>query len=408
MADVCVLRSASQALGAIHRARHQHLQIFDSRRKISCLETPPSMKGLNGVFGSATAMVSHSPSRSGILNQPISNLDISSASEDEGEGPGKHGVSVELRTSDDGTPKSRFASGFDPAVESLIKRVNENMVIKDRAVRDSLSLRMPKGYLMEGALSATNFYQARSEVRTHAKKRKRGLSALPKRLRRAAQQERHGFQAQEVNCTGAVHLEGCRPSNLTNDIHPLFDRSCFDDTPDAIYDQLMPALRLATMYLTKPICMQFWVTLAMAERSDDAEMGAANEKPCQRITSHVELTHQRANVMIERLHALGKSKLIHFRFKHRLSSSGGSAWGISDPICDYRGIQREVHGHQGPLIRSIIRLHGDYYIAAKKLSQLKYPEISQSLRFQFYFASLMVHELVGLRLRPFFGLHELC
>ena len=356
------------------------------------------MGGFNGVFGSATATLSPNFARFETFYRPITDDDVPSSPEDEGDESCRKGVNVALRTYEGDVPKSEFAPRLDPEVESLINRINANVVIMDRAVQNPLCLEVPKGYLMEGALSATTFYKTRTEVRTHAKKRKRELGALPKRLRHNAQHERHGFQAQEVNWTGAVHLEGCRPSNLTNGIHPQFDRSCFDDTPDAVYDQLIPALQLATMYLTQPICMQFWVTLAMGDRSDDAEMSAANGKPCQRIANHVKLTHEKAHVMIERLNTLGKSKLIHFRFKHRLSGSRGSAWGISDPICDYRGIQKEVHGHQGPLIRSIIRLHGDYYIAAKKLSQLKYPEISQSLRFHFYFASLLIHELVGLPL----------
>lgn len=44
-------------------------------------------------------------------------------------------------------------------------------------------------------------------------------------------------------------------------------------------------------------------------------------------------------------------------------------------------------------MRSVIRIHADYYIIAKKLSQLKYQEVSQKLRFNFLFAVLIIHEL---------------
>ena len=299
--------------------------------------------------------------------------------------------------------KANMFPRFDEEVESLINRINEKIVIKDVAVQDPLWLHVPRGYIMEQAITPTDFYRTRHEVKTHANKRKRALGPLPKQIRRGSLQEHHGFQAQEVNRNGAVHLQDCRLSNLTNTIHPLFDRSCFDDIPDAIYDQLIPGLQLATMFLTQPICMQFWVTLAMGRRRDDAEMSAHSGKPCQRIDSHVELTLERARTMIERINKLGKSRLIHFRFKHRLASkrSPEGVWGLSDPICDYRGLQKEFHGQQGPLIRSIIRLHGDYYIVARKLSKLKYPEVSQKLRFNFQFAVLIMHELVSLPpLRP--------
>ena len=312
-----------------------------------------------------------------------------------------NGEAIEVSQSEEAwlseTSEMKTSSRYDDDVESLVNRVYEKMVIKDQAVQSPLWLHVPKGYIMEQAMSPTAFYKTRHEVRRHANKRKRALGSLPKALRRGSLQERHGFRAQEVNRTGAVHLEDCRSPNLTNTVHPLFDRSCFDDVPDAIYDQLIPGLQLATMFITQPICMQFWVTLAMGQRMNDPVMSAYNGKPCQRIQNHVELTRERASAMIKRIEDLGESKLIHFRFKHRLSGGRASrdVWGISDPICDYKGLQREVHGQQGPLIRSIIRLHADYYIVAKKLSQLTFPEVSQKLRFNFQFAVLIMHELVS-------------
>lgn len=400
MVSVCVLRNNPAALGTIDQPHYQHFQALDRRRASSIPQRSRVMNRLGGIvaggiYGSATATIIFGYTR----RQPryqvgVNDCDSSSFKDNNGR-QSRQAASHELQADEDTVSKSRFVPQLDAEVESLISRINENVVIMDRAIQNPLCLEVPKGYLMEAALSATSFYQTRAEVRTHAKKRKRELGTLPKKLRYDRQQERHGFQAQEVNLKGAVHLDDCRPSNLTIDIHPLFDRSCFDDTPDAIYDQLIPALKLATMFLTQPICMQFWVTLAMGYRREDAEMSAHNGKQCRRIDSHIELTQERAHAMIERIITLGRSKLIHFRFKNRLSSNRGGAWGTSAPICDYRGIQQEFHGQQGPLIRSIIKLHADYYIVAKKLSQLKYPEVSQKLRFSFNFAVLLVHELVS-------------
>ena len=303
-----------------------------------------------------------------------------------------------MRETGSGIPQSSFVPHLDSEIEALIMRINENAVIRDMATKSPQSLLVPRGYVVENEIKPSRFYETRGEVREHVKKRKReGL--LPKQTRKQWRGERHGFRAQEVNFNGAIHLKGCKPSNLTNDIHPIFDRSNFDDTPDAIYDQLIPGLQLATMFLTQKICMQFWVTLAMGDRRDDPEMTSRNGKLSQRIDNHVELTEERARTVIEHINAIGKSNLIDFRFKNKLqgfSFEEFGAWGTSVPICDYQGIERDYHGLKGDLVRSIIRIHADYYIIAKKLSQLRYQEVSQKLRFNFLFAVLMIHELVSL------------
>lgn len=290
-----------------------------------------------------------------------------------------------------GVPQSSFVAQLDPEVEALIIRINKNVVIRDMATKSPQSILVPKGYLVDNEIKPSRHYETRGEIRDHVKKRKRA-GVLPRQSKKQWRNERHGFRAQEVNWNGAVHLEGCKPSSLTNDIHPLFDRSNFDDTPDAIYDQLIPGLQLATMFLTQKICMQFWVTLALGDRRDDAEMTSRNGKLSQRIDKHVGLTEERARTVIEHINAIGKSNLIHFRFKHKLDG----AWGTSAPICEYQGIERDYHGLKGDLVRSVIRIHADYYIIAKKLSQLKYQEVSQKLRFNFMFAVLIIHEVVSL------------
>ena len=303
-----------------------------------------------------------------------------------------------LHNTGTGLPQSSFVANLDPEVEALIRRINENVVIRDVATKSPQSILVPRGYIVENEIKPSRFYETRGEVREHVKKRKRE-GVLPRQSKKQWRHERHGFRAHEVNQNGAVHLEGCKPSNLTNEVHSIFDRSNFDDTPDAIYDQLIPGLQLATMFLTQKICMQFWVTLAMGDRKDDPEMTSRNGKLSQRIETHVELTESKATNVIEHINTIGKSNLIHFRFKHKLqgfSHEDFNAWGTSVPICDYKGIEREYHGLKGDLVPSIIRVHADYYIIAKKLSQLKYHEISQKLRFNFLFAVLMIHELVSL------------
>lgn len=355
-----------------------------------------------GVYGSTSSTVSS-------VSRKSQTLYYKTASTDAGSGDLGKDISISREFPQEdrssamyetgiGLPKSSFVTQLDPEVQALIVRISNSVVIKDMAPKSPQSILVPRGYLVENEIKPSRFYETRGEVKDHVKKRKRE-GVLPRRSKKEWRNERHGFRAQEVNWNGAVHLKGCKPSNLTNDIHPIFDRSNFDDTPDSIYDQLIPGLQLATMFLTQKICMQFWVTLAMGDRTPDLEMTSRNGKLSQRINDHVELTDERARTVIEHLNVIGKSNLIHFRFKNRLqgfASEEFGAWGTSIPICDYKGVEKDYHGLKGDLVRSIIRIHGDYYVIAKKLSQLKYQEESQKLRFNFLFAVLMIHELVSL------------
>ena len=273
-------------------------------------------------------------------------------------------------------------------IDCLVKGMSEHVVIKDLAVKDSKSIELPNGFPMESEIQPCEFYKTKSDIKAHLK-RKRQEGAIPKSLRKGWKNT-GGFKPQEVNFSGAVSLRNCRPSNLTNEIHPLLHRSRFDDTPDAIYDQLLPALRLATMFLTQPSCMQFWVTVALGPRIEDPAMTQKYGRRCQRIASHVSLTTENTTKVIAHLHALGQANIINFAFKPTLPTDT-PAWATSSPICDYLGAAARPRSSR--LTRSIIRLHSDHYIIAKKLSQLRYPETSQKLRFSFFFATLLLHEL---------------
>jgi len=291
------------------------------------------------------------------------------------------------------------APQYNIDMDSLAQRMHDSVVIKDMPIKNSRWIQVPKGYLVDLEIRPAKHYKARGDIKTQIKKRKRE-AMLPETSQRGWREEVQGFRPEEMVWNGAIGFKHCEPapSSLTNGLHPLFDRSCFDDTPDAIYDQLIPGLQLATLFLTQPICMQFWVTLAMGKRRHDPKMSASHGRPAQRIGSHVELTEERAKTLIELIHKIGKDRLVHFRFNSFLqtlsnSKEEGYAYGISAPICDYKGIDTEYHGVNRSLVRSIIRFHADYYIVAKKLSQLKFPEMSQKLRFSFGFAVLIVHEL---------------
>ncbi len=305
----------------------------------------------------------------------------------------------ENKTPEDISPEMLCDPRYSIEMDLLAQRMHDSVAIKDMPIKSSRWVQVPKGYVVDLEIRPAKHYKAKADIKDQVRKRKREAT-LSETSQRGWREEVQGFRPEEMIWNGAIgfkHHEP-EPSSLTNDIHPLFDRSCFDDTPDAIYDQLIPGLQLATLFLTQPICMQFWVTLAMGKRRHDPEMSALDGRPAQRIDNHLELTEERAKIVIDLINKLGKDNMVHFRFNDRLqtlknSKEAGYAYAVSAPICDYQGIDTECHGTNKSVVRSIIRFHSDYYIVAKKLSQLKFPNMSQKLRFNFGFAALMVHEL---------------
>ncbi|KAL8935112.1 MAG: hypothetical protein Q9211_004870, partial [Gyalolechia sp. 1 TL-2023] len=216
----------------------------------------------------------------------------------------------------------------------------------------------------------------------------RDLGIIPKSTRG----QKHGFRPEELLWYGAIDLKDCKPSNLANEVHLLLGRDAFDDTPDHVYDQLAPGLRLATFFLSHPACMQFWVTLAKGDRRVDHEMSRRYGKIRHRISRNVPMTDHNVNEVIEYMKELGTAKAIHFTFIQGLAFGGDAAFGTARTICDYQSEGSDSRQHRG-LQCSNVRLHSDFYIIAKKLSTMKYPDPAQQLRFNFIFATLIVHEL---------------
>lgn len=407
MASLCLLPSPALAFDSFEYPRLHPVrkvadelwerqfsrQVRDNSRAMS-LQVAPT----GSVFGSATITQSIETNRRSQASYtarqvaPLPSEEPSTAAIENGKG--SEGCSAP-EVSD-----SVSVAQYDMDVKSIVQRVQQNVVIKDMPIKSPRWIQLPKGYLVDLEVRPAKHYKARAEIKKHVNKRKREAT-LPETSLRGWRDEVQGFRPEEVVWNGAIGFKDCEPdpSSLTNDIHPLFDRSCFDDTPDAIYDQLTPGLQLATLFLTQPVCMQFWVTLAMGKRRHDPEMSARDGRPSQRIDQHVELTKERAKTVIDLINHLGKDKMVHFRFNNRLLSvnntkEDGYAYGVSAPICDYKGIDTEYHGVSRSTVRSIVRFHADYYVVAKKLSQLKYPDMSQKLRFNFGYAVLLVHELV--------------
>ncbi|MCJ1257587.1 hypothetical protein MMC24_005413 [Lignoscripta atroalba] len=213
-------------------------------------------------------------------------------------------------------------------------------------------------------------------------------------------QRKIGFKPEELLRAGALDLPNCRPSNLSNEIHPLFDRARFDDCPDHIYDSLIPGFRLATMFLTKPACFQYLITSTFGIREDELELQRRTGRPFKRISADVPVTADHVARVNELLTSLGKKTSLHYYFLPRLSDQFAyeekpvNCFGIVNYYFDNKHNRVGEGKPEDTIRRWRIRLHGDFFIVAKGFSRLKYPNVAQQLRFHCFFAIVICHEIM--------------
>ena len=267
----------------------------------------------------------------------------------------------------------------------------------DRAVGLSAALapsvKVRKGYIFDLEVSGPEFWKHHDNVWSNRKRK------LDER-----REQRHGFFAADIIKYGAVDMLNPRQPNLVNDIHPLYQRDAFNGCEDEVYEQFVPALRLASMWMTQPICFQFWVTLARGHRQVDETMSSRFGRLQHRIRHDVPLTRKDAVEVMNYIKEISKDYRMSFTFQDNFKRHGATYFGGTNKICDVGWSDSERPPDQ--LLRIFTKLSSDYYVAAKKLSQLKYPDLAQVLRFQFGLAVLLVHEtchaieLAHIRKRP--------
>lgn len=273
-------------------------------------------------------------------------------------------------------------------VDALTEMLGKTLKIQASAILQPRMVQVSKDYKLYSEVIPSSFYKARL-VTKRIEKRRRDHGILSK----STQQRRHGFRPEELLWNGAIDLKDCRPSNLANAVHPLFCRDRFDDCPDAIYDQLIPGLQLATMFLTQPFCFQFWVTVANGERKMDADQSRRCGYQRERIEKNVPLTKANTSEVMDYINGLDKSELVHFTFQSKLKFQGGNAWATAKGICNYK--IEQVKGPMTNIARHNVRLHADFLVAAQKLDKLVHVDVAQKLRFSFFLAVTIVHEMVG-------------
>lgn len=275
---------------------------------------------------------------------------------------------------------------LDVAMGLLTGQLTQSLTIQDKPTRAARMVEVPIGYKLASDTTPKLFYELRGACQ-RKDKRKRAPGTTPK----TRTKERYGFRPEELLWYGAIQLPNAKPSNLTNELHPFFHHSHFDDCADAIYEQLVPGLRLATMFLTQPVCAQFWATVAKGERKLDHEMTVKMNRSCWRISKDVPVTQKSAIEIFEYIKSLNNAQMLHFTFAKALElPQKGPCWAITKHVHDYKA---EISkGLRFQITRSHIRLHTDLYTGANKLSQLRFPDQAQKLRFNLLVAIHIVHE----------------
>ena len=290
---------------------------------------------------------------------------------------------------EDVAPKPPSPAPSDQEMESLTQFLGTTLKIQNEATKTSRLVAVPRGFRLTLETGPSEFYKVKQEFKRNLKrKREAGIISTT-----SQKYQRHGYRPEEVLWNGALSLRDCQPSNLTNKIHPLLQRSRFDDTPDAIYNELETGLRLATMFLTQPICCQFWVTLAFGERKEEEEYTRCHGTKCERIENNVPMTRENTTQVIEYIKQLDNASMIHWNFKHDLRIDDATMYGVTQWVCDNQ--YELTKGPINTIVRHHIRLHADFYTIAAKLSKLEHPDTAQKLRFSFFLATVVCHELVS-------------
>jgi hypothetical protein len=215
---------------------------------------------------------------------------------------------------------------------------------------------------------------------------------------------RLGFEPQDLLHT-AVSCTPCRPSDLVYDPQLLIFRlEKFHDVPDHILTILKPALALAERLLLQGN-PQFWVDIACGAREVDIEKSSIAGSRIERLVPASPSPENLAHT-VDRLDQLGRHLVIKF-------GDTGGAYGRCEgkSLMPFMPLNDNRYHAPGTILSSgkdllypaaspdvcedttLIQLDWALYAMAQKYSRLKYPDTAQHLRFLFFFAINLCHEL---------------
>lgn len=319
----------------------------------------------------------------------------SSGSQDSHDSNGSEEKPGPQQNSGDHDPHDATADGTDAA--SLLQLPNIDGTVPLSQAYQQFE---PRGYKLVGAYDPKNQFEDLAD----AAKLAAGLS----------RKRRHfGFSREEVVMYGGLSCTPCRPSNLSDPfITTIFRQENFFNTPQDVYDELMPALKLAEKFIIDRTQIQYWSTLAFGKRVIDKQLTAQKRVCHERIVTTVDVTDAVYDQTMNLLNRLGK--LVEFRFPRNdaefetdgcfgYTLKAGRYWNLAPQHHEYlskslwpAGIPFAMARPYGPDLwedGQIINLHPDLFVTAKRFIATRNVDPAHRLRFHFWFAVNLCHEL---------------
>ncbi|KAF2761929.1 hypothetical protein EJ05DRAFT_482739 [Pseudovirgaria hyperparasitica] len=237
-------------------------------------------------------------------------------------------------------------------------------------------------------------YQQLLKNRQLNRRREDSNASAAKGSRRRGKAVRPGFDPVQLIKKSALHFTKqakSKLSTLQNPIHPIFRAENFHATSDVLYEQFKPALRLASLLLTDRACSQYFHTLWFGRRLFCEATSRAQQTESFRIKEDVPYTSENARIFHRVL--AQHSDHVHFYFNNN-PLSDRSAQASMTFIKDTKNLLPLHHSHSyETFTRGKICLHGDFYTVAKRNSALSHPDPAAVLRYHFWLALSLCHEV---------------
>lgn len=209
-----------------------------------------------------------------------------------------------------------------------------------------------------------------------------GTTPRSRPAQRGNRKQYHGYEAEVLIYTVAMHCQPCRPSSLTSlrDLR-IFEQSSFGDVPQRIYETMRPAMALAERLITKG-SMQFWVSICCGRREYRLDHATGYLQEC--LVPPAQPTGTDLHVTVQRLQQMGERMKIGFEL-----IDGGYA--RSRPA---RTPHQRIYHEADPWSTfQEIHLDSSLYHVLEEYSRLRYPDPAAKLRFDFFLAVILCHEI---------------
>ncbi|KAI9856136.1 MAG: hypothetical protein M1813_009254 [Trichoglossum hirsutum] len=182
------------------------------------------------------------------------------------------------------------------------------------------------------------------------------------------------FDHCELRRAGILELPGAftaTPSDLDNPIHPIFRHENFPKLASCTYKALTPSLRFASLLITEIHCLEWWVFILYGRRVPISRAG--KKKQSMLLPVHPITPRQLSET---RDYLRGMAGRIHFSFKTYTKTEAYGVQFRSNAGRDFQLVQLSDK------FRGFVE-NGGFAGAS----------VSQQLRFSFFFALNIVHEL---------------